>query len=153
MSRQLWWVAAIIAVGGNGCTPARAGTEAREGVHAAVTGALRARACAAELWRAADLDPEATARLLAVEPAALAPWGGAAKGKQTVREVILARAASVQDDASAARSLSLLGEYASAEQQALRDQKIARSVAASAALCAAADGARTGLLARAQVAP
>ena len=149
MSRHVLWVAAILAAGGAGCAPPRTRADAHEGVHAALAGASRAQACAAELWRAADLDPEATARLLAVEPAALAPWGGAARGKQTVREVILARAVSAQDDARAARSLSLLGELASAEQLALRDRKIAGSVAASSALCAAADGARTVLLARA----
>jgi hypothetical protein len=143
------WSAAILAACGAACTPPRTGADAHEGVHAALAGASRAQACAAELWRAADLDPEATARLLAVEPATLAPWGGAARGKQTVREVILARAASAQNDARAARSLALLGELASAEQQALREQKVARSVAASSALCAAADGARTELLARA----
>jgi hypothetical protein len=149
MSRQMMWVAAALAAAGAGCAPPRTSADAHEGVHAALTGASRAQACAAELWRAADLDPEATARLLTVEPVALAPWGGAARGKQAIREVILARAASAQDDARAARSLALLGELASAEQAALREQKIARSVAASSALCAAADDARTGLLARA----
>lgn len=139
---------ALAAATAAGCTPApRSGPDAHEELHAALAGARRAHACVAELWRAADLDPAETARLLAIEPATLAPWGGAARGKEELREAILARAAAAEDDARAARSLALLGEHASAVQDALRREKVARSVAISSALCDAADGARTGLLA------
>jgi hypothetical protein len=139
-------VAATLTVtGGAGCTPPKAAADAHEGIHEALTKARRAQDCAAELWRAADLDPDATARLIAVEPAALAPFGGAVRGKQAIREVILARAASALSDAQAARSLALLGENASSEQEALRREKLARSLAVSSALCVAAEVARRGL--------
>jgi hypothetical protein len=141
--------AALAAATAAGCAPPpRSGPDAHEELHAALAGARHAQACAAELWRATDLDPVETARLLAIEPAALAPWGGAPRGKEEIRGAILARAAAAEDDARAARSLALLGEHASAVQDALRREKIARSVAVSSALCDAADGARTGLLAR-----
>jgi hypothetical protein len=147
MSRNELVIAAILAVtGGAGCAPPQPGADSHEVIHVALTQARRAQHCAAELWRAADLDPEATARLIAVEPAVLAPWGGAQHGKQAIREIILARAASALSDARAARSLSLLGEYASSEQEALRREKLARSLVASSAICVAADAARTGLL-------
>jgi hypothetical protein len=147
MNRQKMCVAALIATASAACAPARPAAD-REPVEAAVAAASRARDCAAERWRAADLDPEATARLLALPPAEIAPWGGAARGKAAVREAILARARATAEDARAARSLALLGEYASAEQVTLRRERVARSVAGASALCAAADGARSGLLAR-----
>jgi hypothetical protein len=61
--------------------------------------------------------------------------------------VILARAGAAAADAQAARRLALLGD-ASAEQVALQRERAARSVAGASALCAAADGARSGLLAQ-----
>jgi DNA-binding transcriptional regulator YdaS (Cro superfamily) len=149
MSRSIGWCAAALAAAvAVGCKAPPNGPDGHEALSAALTGAARARGCAAELWRAAEVDPGATATLLGVEPATLAPWGGAARGAAAVREAILARAASAQDAARAARSLALLGAYASAEQEALRREKIARSLADSSALCRAADGARGGLLAQ-----
>jgi hypothetical protein len=134
-------------VSGAACTPARQADDPAP-VEAALTAARRARDCAAELWRAADLDPAATARLLEIAPADVAPWGGAARGKQAVRETILARATATAQDAGAARSLALLGEQATAEQAALRRERVSRTLASASALCAAADGARSGLLAQ-----
>jgi hypothetical protein len=147
MNRQQVIVAALIAATASAaCAPARPAAD-RVPVEAALAAASRARDCAAELWRAADLDPEATARLLGIPPAEVAPWGGAARGKGAVREAILARARATAEDARAARSLALLGEYASDEQVTLRRERVARSVAVASALCAAADVARSDLLA------
>ena len=140
-------VAALVAATASAaCEPARPAAD-REPVEAALAAASRVGDCAAELWRAADLDPEATARLLAIPAAEVAPWGGAARGKELVREVILARAGAAAADAQAARRLALLGD-ASAEQVALRRERVARSIAGASALCAAADGARNGMLAQ-----
>jgi hypothetical protein len=141
-------VAIVAGAGGAGCTPPRTAAGAHGEIQEALTEAGRAQGCAAELSRAADVDPEATAELIAVEPAALAPWGGALHGKQAIREVILARAASALSDARAAHSLALLGEYASSEQEALRREKLARSLVVSSALCVAADVARNRQLAQ-----
>lgn len=143
-----WVAAALAATVAIGCRPPAAAPDAHVPLSAALTGAARAQRCAVELWRAAELDPRGTAAAVGVAPAALAPWGGAARGAVAVQEAILARAAAARDAARAARSLSLLGEYASPQQEALRREKILRSLAESSALCSAADDVRGGLLAR-----
>jgi hypothetical protein len=142
-------VLAILAgTSGVGCTPPLAAADAHEELHEALARAKRAQSCAAELLRATDLDPEATARLIEVEPAALAPWGGAPRARKAIGEIILARAVSAQDDALAAQSLAGLGDDASSEQEALCRQKIAHSLAVSSALCVAANVAENGTLAQ-----
>jgi hypothetical protein len=142
-----WAAAALAAASAVACTPRQPEADAHEALRAALTGASRAQGCALELWSAADRDPGATAALLGLEPIALAPWGGAGRGKGAVREAVLSRAAVAQDAARAARSLALLGAYASADQDALRREKIAGSLAASDALCRAAERARGQVLA------
>jgi hypothetical protein len=149
MRRTITWsAAALAAVLAPGCAPPREEPDAHQPLHAALSAATQAQACAAELERAVEDDPIATAALLRVEPVALAPWGGAGRGRAALREVVLARAASARDAARAARSLALLGEGASAQQDALRRERIAASLAASSALCAAASEARGGLIAQ-----
>lgn len=151
MFRQVELVAALAATVTIGCAPQPAGPDAHEAVEAALSGAARARACAFELAQAVDEDASAAAAALHVEPAALAPWGGAERGKEALRGIILARAAAAQDAARAARSLSLLGELASPQQHALRRARIAESLGVSSALCEASAGVRGGLLAQRRV--
>jgi hypothetical protein len=131
-----------------GCKPPGEGVDAHAPLHGALSAAGRAQACAAELTQAVDDDARGTAAALQVEPVALAPWGGAERGKAELRALIRARAAAARDAARAARSLSLLGEYASAQQEALLRERIAASLATSSALCGAAAEVRGGLLAQ-----
>lgn len=131
-----------------GCSAPPVGPDAHVPLADALASAARAQGCAAELVQAVERDPAVTAAQAGVEPAALAPWGGPSRGRDALRDAIRARAASARESARAARSLSLLGEHASAQQEALRREKIARSLADSAALCGAADGVRGGLLAQ-----
>ncbi len=147
MNRNEIALAALVAATSwTGCTPAR--TDGPERLAAALAGAERAQGCAVELWKAANLDPEETARLLRLEPAALAPWGGATRGAGAVRTAILERARSARANAFVARGLASLADVASSDQVALSRQKIEESLTASRALCDAADELRTGPLAQ-----
>jgi hypothetical protein len=93
--------------------------------------------CAGDLQRLVDEDPAEAARLLAIEPIRLAPYGGAARAPSAVREVIVERLSAARTNASAARTLAAVAADSPQAGMLLRE-RATLSLAASGALCRAA---------------
>jgi hypothetical protein len=92
--------------------------------------------CAGELQSLVDEDPAAAARVLAIEPIRLAPYGGAARAPDAVREEISGRLGAARADASAARTLATLDDEPRAAE--LSRERATRSLAEAERLCRAA---------------
>jgi hypothetical protein len=128
---------AAAAVVCGGCARAEAARDPGDGLSATEAGAALAAHCASELQQLVDENPAEAARLLAIEPARLAPWGGAARAPAAVRAEIAERLSAARSNAAAARTLAAV---AADEPQAreLSRERASLSLAASDGLCRAA---------------
>jgi hypothetical protein len=141
ISRCTWAAALAAATLGMACAPAQGpdlSAGAAERLAMVDAGVALAAHCAGELEELVETDPSAAARLLVVEPALLAPHGGAARARLALRAAIAERLDSARANAAAARSLTDVAD-GSGWSMVFARERAERSLAQSRRLCGAAD--------------